>query len=333
MTENAPDSRFTHTIAGNEHGTRLDLFLSRHHTDLSRSRIQALIRDGCVRVNNLQTKPSRMLKKGDRVFLVIPKPLTTELVPEEVPFTVFFEDAWIIVLYKPPGIVVHPGPGHSSGTLVHGLLKHCTDLSGIGGTLRPGIVHRLDKDTSGLMLVAKNDMAHQALAQQFQDGTVHKEYVALVHGLLPSESGTIDLPIRRHPVRRKEMSIAKSGGRNALTLWKKIADCEEGFSLLSITIKTGRTHQIRVHFAHLGYPLVGDTVYGHGPDTLKKRFLKRNPGLVSAVKRQMLHAAHIGFVHPMEKINMTFEAPLPQDMRQVLRALNLNMMHFSQTNP
>ncbi|EFK09444.1 pseudouridine synthase, RluA family [delta proteobacterium NaphS2] len=265
-------------------------------------------------------------------MLVIPKPATTRLVPEAVSFSVFFEDTWIIVLYKPPGIVVHPGPGHSSGTLVHGLLKHCTDLSGIGGTLRPGIVHRLDKDTSGLMLVAKNDMAHQALARQFKDGTVHKEYVALVHGLLPSESGTIDLPICRHPVRRKEMSIAKSGGRNALTLWKKIAECEEGFSLLSITIKTGRTHQIRVHFAHLGHPLVGDTVYGHGPDTLKKRFLKSNPGLVTAVKRQMLHAARIGFLHPEEKTYMTFEAPLPEDMRQVLRALNLNM-HFSQTNP
>ncbi len=247
------------------------------------------------------------------------------MIPEEVPFSILFEDAAIIVLYKPPGIVVHPAPGHSSGTLVHGLLKHCSDLSGIGGTLRPGIVHRLDKDTSGLMLVAKNDSAHQALTQQFQEGTIKKEYLALAHGIMARESGTIGLPIGRHPIRRKEMAVVPKGGRQALTLWRKIADCQEGFSLLLITLKTGRTHQIRVHFSHLGHPLVGDSVYGPGPHTLKRRFLKQNPELVSAVKRQMLHAARIGFIHPDRKTYLEFEAPFPEDMERALKALKIRV--------
>jgi 23S rRNA pseudouridine1911/1915/1917 synthase len=325
------DNVFYHTIPDGAQGLRLDLFLSQNHSNLSRSRIQDLIRKGSVQVNGNPTKPSHQLKTGDQVCLMVPQPSPLELVPEEVPFSIIFEDPWIIVLYKPPGIVVHPAPGHSSGTLVHGLLKHCTDLSGIGGILRPGIVHRLDKDTSGVMLVAKNDMAHQALSRQFKNGTIKKEYIALVHGILSHESGRIDLPISRHPVRRKKMAVSTGGGRNALTLWKKIAACKEGFSLLSITIKTGRTHQIRVHFSHLGHPLVGDTVYGHGPDTLKRRFLKQNPVLVSAVKRQMLHAARIGFVHPRENTYMEFKSPFPEDMKLVLDALNINI-DFSQTN-
>ncbi len=332
MNNNICDSDFSHTVSQSDHGTRVDLFLSRHHSDLSRSRIQALIRDGWVRVNDSETKPSHQLKAGDRVSLTVPKPSVPKLSPEEVPFSVVFEDPWVIVLDKPPGIVVHPAPGHSSGTLVHGLLNYCSDLSGIGGSLRPGIVHRLDKDTSGLMLVAKNDMAHQGLAQQFQAGNIKKEYVALIHGIPAHESGTIDLPISRHRVRRKEMAVSTTGGRNALTLWRKIADCKEGFSLLSITIKTGRTHQIRVHFSHLGHPIVGDTVYGQGPNALKRRFLKHNPELVFAVTRQMLHAARIGFVHPKEKVYMEFESPFPEDMQKVLSALNLNV-HFPETNP
>ena len=245
MDNKTCDSDFSHTTPESAQGTRVDLFLSHNHSDLSRSRIQALIRNGYVRVNDAHTKPSHQLKTGDRVSLIVPEPSAPALVPEDVPFSVVFEDPSVIVLNKPPGIVVHPAPGHSSGTLVHGLLKYCRDLSGIGGTLRPGIVHRLDKDTSGLMVVAKNDMAHQALAQQFKNGTIKKEYVALTHGIISRENGRIDLPIFRNPVRRKEMAVTKSGGRNALTLWKKIADCKEEFSLLSVTIKTGRTHQDR----------------------------------------------------------------------------------------
>ncbi len=331
MNNNTRDSVFSHTIPDSAHGIRLDRFLSQNHSSLSRSRIQDLIRTGSVRVNDTPTKPSYQLKTGDRVFLMVPKPSPLELIPEEVQFSVIFEDSWIIVLYKPPGIVVHPAPGHSSGTLVHGLLKYCKDLSGIGGKLRPGIVHRLDKDTSGLMLVAKNDLAHQVLSRQFKNGTIKKEYIALVHGIPSHENGRIDLPISRHPVRRKKMAVSAVGGRNALTLWKKIADCKEGFSLLSVTIKTGRTHQIRVHLSHLGHPLVGDAVYGHGPHILKRRFLKQNPDLVSAVKRQMLHAARIGFVHPREKNYMEFESPFPEDMNRVLSALDININSL-QTN-
>jgi 23S rRNA pseudouridine1911/1915/1917 synthase len=222
VNKNTRDRDFSHAIPDSAHGTRLDLFLSGSHTDLSRSRIQALIRGGRVQVNDAHTKPSYQLKTGDRVSIFIPEATVPELVPENVPFSIVFEDAHLLVLDKPAGIVVHPAPGHSSGTLVHGLLKHCKDLSGIGGILRPGIVHRLDKDTSGLMLVAKNDMTHRALAQQFQSGTIKKEYVALIHGIPSRENGRIDLPISRHPVRRKEMAVARSGGRNALTLWKKI---------------------------------------------------------------------------------------------------------------
>ena len=332
VNNNIGDRVYSHVIPDSAHCIRLDLFLSNIHTDLSRSRIQTLIRNGLVRVNGVHAKASHQLKIGDQVFVAVPEPAPLALVPEEVPFSVIFEDLWIIVLYKPPGIVVHPAPGHSSGTLVHGLLKHCTDLSGIGGVLRPGIVHRLDKDTSGVMIVAKNDMAHQFLSQQFKNGTIKKEYVALVHGTFSHESGKIDLPIFRHPVRRKEMAVTPGGGRRALTLWKKIAEYREGFSLLSIAIKTGRTHQIRVHFSHLGHPVVGDQVYGHGPDALKRRFLKVNPGLVSAVKRQMLHAGRIGFVHPEKKTYMEFESPLPGDMNRVLGALNVKI-DLSQTNP
>ena len=307
------------------------MFLARIHGELSRSRIQSLIRKGLVSVNGAHVKPSYQLKTKDLVWVVVPKPSPLSLVPEDVSFSVVFEDACLIVIYKPPGIVVHPAPGHSSGTLVHGLLKHCRDLSGIGGILRPGIVHRLDKDTSGIMVVAKNDMAHQFLARQFKNGTIKKEYIALVHGILSKTSGSIDLPICRHPIRRKEMTVATNGGRNALTLWKKIAECEEGFSLLSIAIKTGRTHQIRVHFSHLGHPVVGDPVYGRGQDALKRQFFKLNPKLVSAVKRQMLHAARIGFIHPEKKNYMEFESPFPDDMKRVFSALNLNPKFF-QTN-
>jgi 23S rRNA pseudouridine1911/1915/1917 synthase len=272
------------------------------------------------------------LKAGDRVSLTIPKPSVQNLFQKKS-LSVLFEDPWIIVLDKPPGIVVHPAPGHSSGTLVHGLLNYCSDLSGIGGSLRPGIVHRLDKDTSGLMLVAKNDMAHQRLAQQFQNGTIKKGYVALIHGIPAHESGTIDLPISRHRVRRKEMAVCKTGGRNALTLWRKIADCKEGFSLLSVTIKTGRTHQIRVHFSHLGHPIVGDTVYGKGPECLEKAFSKTKPR--TGICRQKANASRRThrFCSPKGKGLIWNLNPLfPKTCKKVLSALKLDV-HFAETNP
>ena len=299
---------------------RLDLFLYSRSDGLSRSRIQSLIRSGDIKVNTLPSKPSYKVKPGDEVFLVIPPPAPQVLEPEEIEFQVLYEDSSIIVVNKPPGLVVHPAPGHNKGTLVHGLLQYCRDLSGIGGVLRPGIVHRLDKDTSGLMVVAKDDQAHSSLSGQFKSGEVKKRYVALVHGRIKEDKGEIDLPIGRHPKKRKEMAIATTGGRRALTLWRKIEDLESGFSLLSVVIKTGRTHQIRVHLSHLGHPVVGDPVYGYG-----RRWWKGHAGLANGkpvpVKRQMLHAEKLGFIHPVKDSYLEFDAPIPDDMRFALMAL------------
>jgi 23S rRNA pseudouridine1911/1915/1917 synthase len=242
------------------------------------------------------------------------------LEPESVAFKVVFEDKSLLVIDKPPGVVIHPAPGHPTGTLVHGLLKHCTDLSGIGGVLRPGIVHRLDKDTSGLLVVAKNDRVHEDLSRQFKTATVKKVYLALFNGLMEEDRGTIELPISRHPKRRKEMAVVPVKGREALTSWQKVESIGESFSLLAVTPKTGRTHQIRVHLSHVGHPVVGDAVYGHG-----KRWWKRHlPGredTACLIRRQMLHAHRLGFRHPLEGDYREFDAPLPHDMAEAIRAL------------
>ncbi len=192
---------------------RLDLFLASRQKDLTRTRIQALIKDRCVKVNGLSVKTGYKLKQGDHVEMIVPPAVPSEIKPEPVDFSLVYEDAWLIVLDKPPGLVIHPAPGHADGTLVHGLLHHCGNLSGIGGIQRPGIVHRLDKDTSGLLVAAKNDKAHADLSSQFKEGGVKKIYMALVHGVIPGQRGEIDLPISRHPVRRKEMAVSRTGGK------------------------------------------------------------------------------------------------------------------------
>ena len=231
-----------------------------------------------------------------------------------------YEDSSLIVLNKPPGLVMHPSPGHSTGTLVHGLLHHCRDLSGIGGVSRPGIVHRLDKDTSGLLVVAKSDRVHNALAGQFKAGEVIKKYLALVHGIVHGDKGEIDLPIARHPKRRKEMSVVASGGKRAITFWKKIEELANEFSLLSVAPKTGRTHQIRVHLSHMGHPVLGDPVYGHRTSRWKKRF-PSTPAVLAKIERQMLHAEILGFVHPGSNKYCEFHAPVPNDMAHLLKTL------------
>jgi 23S rRNA pseudouridine1911/1915/1917 synthase len=223
------------------------------------------------------------------------------------------------VLNKPAGLVVHPAPGHHSGTLVHGLLHHCRDLSGIGGVLRPGIVHRLDKDTSGLMIIAKNDRAHASLARQFKEGRVEKRYLALVHGLFDRDQGEIDLPIARHSKKRKEMTVA-SEGRRALTYWQVKENFHSEFTLLSLRLGTGRTHQIRVHLSHTGHPVVGDPVYGPGKAWWKKRPYSKIAHRLQ-VRRQMLHANNLGLLHPVKDQYVVFNAPLPQDMAGVLHTL------------
>ncbi len=299
---------------------RIDVFLASRLRELTRSRIQGLIREGFVRVNGRLPKVSRRLRVGDLVAVSIPPPRPLNLEPEPIEFQVIHEDDSLIVVNKPAGVVVHPAPGHPKGTLVQGLLDHCRDLSGIGGVLRPGIVHRLDKNTSGLMVVAKRDRVHALLSQQFKAGEVRKTYLAIVHGTMPREKGEIDLPIARHPVRRKEMAVAASGGKQAKTSWQRLRVFRPHFSLIAATPKTGRTHQIRVHLAHLGHPIVGDPIYGPG-----RRWWRRNDPLKGALMidhaRQMLHAAVLGFVHPDSGRFCEFEAPLPCDMDRLLEIL------------
>jgi len=307
-------------ISEAERDQRIDLFLASRMKELTRSRIQGLIKNGFVTVNQKSPKASCKLKQGDQVELTIPPVSISLLEPEPVDFSVIHEDSSLLVINKPPGLVIHPAPGHSSGTLVHGLLDHCSDLSGIGGILRPGIVHRLDKDTSGIMVVAKNDTAHSSLSRQFKARTITKRYVTLVHGVPDCMEGEVDLPIGRHPVKRKKMSVQGSGGRNALTLWKKVEDIAGMFSLLVIILKTGRTHQIRVHMSHIGHPIVGDYVYGMKKRWWNKESLKTSY-IRSGISRQMLHAESLGFIHPDTGKYCEFEAPVPEDMEWVIESL------------
>ncbi|MFZ5775810.1 MAG: RluA family pseudouridine synthase [Thermodesulfobacteriota bacterium] len=294
-------------------GQRLDIYLADHceRQGLTRSRLQQLIRDGQVLVNGTTRKPGHLLQRGDRISLAIPAAIPTELVAAPVEFLPLYEDDDIIVLVKPPNTVVHPACGHWEATLVHGLLHHCDSLSGINGELRPGIVHRLDKDTSGVMVVAKNDLSHQSLVEQFKGRGVTKIYLAIVDGIPASRSGRIDLPIGRHPVHRKKMAVRAQGGREALTDWRVVEEFGAGFALLEIVLGTGRTHQIRVHMASLGCPVAGDPVYG--------RSNLRYSGL--EITRQCLHAHVLGFCHPRSGEAMRFVAPLWPDMERTLTLL------------
>jgi 23S rRNA pseudouridine1911/1915/1917 synthase len=301
---------------------RLDQFLASHAKELTRSRAQALIRSGCVTVNEAGAKPGHRLKAGDCITLSIPPARTYDLEPQRVDFRVIHEDPSLLVLDKPPGVVIHPAPGHYEGTLVHGLLRHCRDLAGIGGELRPGIVHRLDKDTSGLMVVVKNDYAHAFLSAQFKAREVNKHYIAVVHGIPEGDEGVMDLPISRHPKKRKEMAVTSRGGRSALTRWRKKEELGGLFSLLLVSPRTGRTHQIRVHLSHAGHPIAGDPVYGFRRTWWKKHY----PPGEGAVLRQMLHAERLGFVHPDSKEYCEFTAPMPADMRRFIEPLRKGSM-------
>lgn len=282
---------------------RLDRFLAKTAPEFSRSRIQTLIRQGHITVNGAVPRPRDLVRPGDRIALVEPPKQAIDLTPEKIALSVLFEDDDLIVINKPAGISVHPGAGRKSGTLVNALLSHCKDLSGIGGKERPGIVHRLDKETSGCLVVAKNDLAHIDLAQQFASRTVDKIYLALVAGKLRQVSGSIVAPITRHRVHRKKMAIAREGGRMARTDFRVVRSGREA-SLLECRLHSGRTHQIRVHLQHLGHPILGDAVYGG-----------RHAGKIS---RQMLHAWKLGFEHPREKRRMDFEAPLPDDFANTI---------------
>jgi len=317
--ETESDKRLSLSVEESGEDQRIDAFLASQIKDLTRSRVQELIRQRLVEVNGAPVKASYRLKTGDSIGLTVPaaKPCTLE--PEPVEFTVIHEDRSLLVIDKPAGIVVHPAPGHSSGTLVHGLLRHCHDLSGIGGVMRPGIVHRLDKDTSGLVVVAKNDKVHGSLSAQFKSGTIKKQYVAVVHGILQQKAGMIDLPMARHPVRRKEMAVSATGGKKAVTFWEKSKELGARFTLLLVRPRTGRTHQIRVHLAHIGHPIVGDPVYGHKKTWWNKRYTRDEE--LPVVPRQMLHAESLGFVHPETGEFCEFRAPVPADMKECIKAL------------
>lgn len=310
----ATTSTLSFTVAAREAGQRLDHFLAARLAtrDLTRSRLQALIRQGAVTLaDELVGKPGTTVGPGDQVVLVLPAPEPVAVEAQQVDFTVLYEDGDILVLAKPPGLVVHPAAGHLYGTLVHGLLHHCRDLSGISGQLRPGIVHRLDKDTSGCLVVAKNDRAHQCLVRQFKDREVEKIYWALLRGTPGGESGRVDLPVGRHPVQRKKMAVLREGGREAVTHWRVLRRFSAGYTLVEVRLETGRTHQIRVHMASLHAPLAGDQLYGHkGGDDLRY-----------AIKRQSLHALKLSFKHPADGHPLSFTAPLWADMENSLTLL------------
>ena len=287
---------------------RLDRVLATQLPEYSRSRLQQLIGAGFVRVNGITMRPSHLVRAGDKIELTEPPVEKIENQPEPIPLEILFEDKDLIVINKPAGLVVHPGAGHRSGTLVNALLHHCPTLSGIGGKERPGIVHRLDKETSGCLVVAKNDVAHRELARQFAERTVEKIYLALVTGKLRKQSGVIDETIGRHPVHRQRMSVASSRGRAAKTDYRVVRSGERA-SLIECRLHSGRTHQIRVHLHHLGHPVLGDKIYA-------ARLAKDFP-------RQMLHAWKLGFCHPRTGEWKNFEAPLPDDFEQAIVAAGL----------
>lgn len=283
---------------------RLDTYLVAHRPALTRSQVRHLIGNGHVLVNGAASKPGQKLKTGDQVQVRVPKPQPAELLAEDIAVNVLYQDADLAVVDKPAGLSVHPGPGHPTGTLVNALLAICPDIAGIGDTVRPGIVHRLDKDTSGVMVAAKTTAAHQHLARQLATRSMSKTYRALAVGeVLPAE-GTLRYPIGRDRGNRKRMAVVE-GGRESVTNYEVLCNVG-GCSLLNVFPQTGRTHQIRVHFAAIGHPLLGDELYG-----------KKSPLL----PRQFLHAHSLGFVHPSTGENMTFTAPLPEDMNEVLRCL------------
>lgn len=290
---------------------RIDTYLTREEILPSRSQAQNLITQGKIKVNNTPVKPSYLLKNGDKIDLYLPEAKELEIKAEAIPLDIIYEDEYLIVVNKPPGMIVHPAGKVLSGTLVNALLYHCQDsLSGIGGIIRPGIVHRLDKNTSGVMVVAKNDFAHLDLSCQIKNRQITKKYLALVYGEVENESGIIDAPIGRSLKNRKKMAVIEGKSRDAITKFKVLKRFLN-YTLLEVEIYTGRTHQIRVHLSFIGYPVVGDKLYS-------RRKQKLN------INRQALHSYILGFAHPFTKKYMEFSAPLPTDMQELISYLEKN---------
>ena len=284
---------------------RIDKVLTTLEPEITRSQLKNLINDGHVTVNGQAVKPKYKVQAGDKISLVKPEPQSLELTPENIPLDIVYEDDDVIVVNKPQGMVVHPAPGHPDHTLVNALLYH-SPLSTINGTFRPGIVHRIDKDTSGLLMVAKNDLAHQSLAEQLRNKTNKREYLAFVYGQIKEDEWTIDAPLGRNPQDRKKQAVVK-GGRHAVTHFKVIKRYDN-FTLVKCILETGRTHQIRIHMKYIGHPLVGDPLYG------PRKMIGKNG--------QFLHAALLGFKHPRTGKEMVFEAPLPENFQKMLDKLD-----------
>ena len=295
-------------MSPNDARLRLDQFLAKQLPEYSRSRLQQLIRSGFVRLNKQTTRPRQIVRGGDKIHLIEPPLEKIEMRPEPIPLDVLFEDDDLIIINKPTDLTVHPGAGQREHTLVNALLSHCTTLSGIGGKERPGIVHRLDKETSGCLVVAKNDIAHRELSKQFAARTVEKIYLAVVAGKLRKPTGVIEENIGRHPVQRKRMSVSSKRGRAAKTEYRVIRSSDQA-SLVECRLHSGRTHQIRVHLHHLGHPVLGDKIYA-------PRFTKN-------FHRQLLHAWKLGFRHPCTGEWRSFEASLPADFNEAIRAAGL----------
>ena len=289
-------------------GQRADQFLAAALPQLTRSAAQRLLEEGAVTLDGRPVKKNYKTAPGDELVVILPDPAPVDILPQDIPLDVVYEDDDVIAVNKPVGLVVHPAAGHPDGTLVNALLYHCGEsLSGINGALRPGIVHRIDRDTSGLLIAAKNDFAHQALAEQLQDHSLYREYEAVCVGTLREDAGTVDAPIGRHPVERKKMAVDRKNGRAAVTHWQVLARYP-GYTHIRCRLETGRTHQIRVHMASIGHPLLGDTVYGAK---------KPVPGLAG----QCLHARRLSFIHPRTGERVTVECPLPDYFTQVLARL------------
>lgn len=294
-----------------EQGERLDRYLTERLTDLSRSRIQQLIEQGQVQLNGkVCTSKKTSVKLGDRISLEILPAEPLELTPQDIPLDILYEDDQLLILNKPAGLVVHPAPGHPDGTLVNAILAHCPNLPGIGGVQRPGIVHRLDKDTTGAIAIAKTEFAHQHLQGQLKAKTAQREYLGVVYGVPKTENGTVDLPIGRHPVDRKKMAVVspEKGGRHATTHWR-ILERLGNYTLMHFQLETGRTHQIRVHSAHIGHPIVGDPVYSSG----------RSVGV--NLPGQALHAWRLRLQHPVSEEWIEVTAPIPQTFKTLLEVL------------
>lgn len=291
------------TIICHEGGDRIDSYVASSLDELSRSYVQKLIDKGKIRVNDKTVKSNYRVKINDVITVDIPEPVELKVEAEDIKLDILYEDDDIVVINKPQGMVVHPGAGNFSGTLVNALLKHCTNLSGINGVLRPGIVHRIDKDTSGVLLVAKNDASHRKLSEQIKEHTVNRRYIALLEGVVKSDAGTIEGAIGRNPVNRKKMDVVPNG-KPAITHFKVIKRFNN-YTLIEARLETGRTHQIRVHMSHIGHPVVGDPLYG-----IKKQ--KFN------LQGQALHAAVLGFIHPRTGKYMEFSAPLPDYFKKLL---------------